>query len=211
MKLKDIRREFQKGSLTRKSVRTSPFEQFNLWMDDAKNTDEILDPNAFAISSISENGRPHSRMVLLKEFSESGFVFFTNYESNKGMEIENNPYVSFLFYWEKLERQIRIEGKLERLSDVESDEYFNSRPYSSRIGAWASAQSRKINNRAELEKKVAKYIITYPLNPPRPEHWGGFNLVPDYFEFWQGRSSRIHDRIIYELNNSSWDISRLSP
>lgn len=211
MKLKDIRREFQKGALTRKSVNNSPFEQFNTWMDDAKNEKEILDPNAFAISSVSSNNRPHSRMVLLKEFSESGFVFFTNYESNKGMEIINNPYVSFLFYWDKLERQIRIEGKLEKLSNADSDEYYNSRPYSSRIGAWASAQSRKIENRAELEKEIAKYILKHPINPPRPEHWGGFNLIPDYFEFWQGRSSRIHDRIIYELSDNNWNISRLSP
>jgi len=211
MILKDIRREFQKGALSKKSVDANPFKQFNVWISEAKDNKEIIDSTAFSVSTISKDNRPHSRMVLLKDVTEKGFIFFTNYDSKKGIDINQNPNASFLFYWDQLERQVRIEGKLEKIRDSDSDKYYQSRPYGSRIGAWASEQSKELVSRAELELNIAKYIAKYPMNPPKPVNWGGYILIPDYFEFWQGRKSRIHDRIVYQLIEDNWKIVRLSP
>ncbi len=170
-----------------------------------------MDPNAVSLCTASAGGRPSCRIVLLKHFDERGFVFFTNFESRKGSDIAENPQASMLLYWDKFERQIRIAGQVEKISVDETREYFDTRPFTSRLGAWASQQSRPLSSRFKLVREVAKYMVKYPKNVPVPPHWGGYRIIPDTFEFWQGRESRLHDRFEYRLIDGDWKIERLYP
>lgn len=206
----DIRKDYKLKSLSENEVSINPYNQFGIWWKEAieSNLDEV---NAMTLSTASKEGRPSSRIMLLKGYDENGFVFFTNYNSRKGGEILANPFVSLLFFWKELERQVRIEGSIEKLENTYNDEYFYSRPIGSRISAWASNQSSILSNREELDASVAKYTQEFGDKVPRPAHWGGFRVVPDKIEFWQGRSSRLHDRVVYSLENTSWRINRLSP
>ncbi|HQX54794.1 MAG TPA: pyridoxamine 5'-phosphate oxidase [Pyrinomonadaceae bacterium] len=209
--LADLRKTYSKMELTERSVSADPFQQFGKWMNEALGAD-VPEPTAMTLGTASGEGRPSSRVVLLKGFDQSGFVFYTNYKSRKGRDLAENPYAAMHFFWPELERQIDISGKVELASAKESDEYFASRPFDSRIGAWASRQSEKIASRSVLVKRVLKIVALHPTgHVPRPEHWGGFRLIPDRIEFWQGRPSRLHDRICYELVDSVWQRSRLSP
>lgn len=209
--LADIRREYSSRSLDKADVDRDPFAQFGRWMEDALSA-ELPEPTAMTLATVDGEGRPSSRVVLLKGFDPAGFVFYTNYLSRKGQEIENSPYVGLSFFWPELERQVLVSGRAGKVMPDESDEYFASRPFESRIGAWASAQSTVIGDRAELEAKVSDLRARYADgNVPRPPHWGGYRVVPGRFEFWQGRPSRLHDRICYTLREDGWDIVRLSP
>ena len=188
-----------------------PFTQFAQWFEEAKKTD-IAYPEAMSAATATADGRPSVRMVLMKGFDERGFCFFTNYESRKGAELMENPRVALLFYWEPYERQVRIEGAVEKMSEEESYAYFSSRPRGSRIGAWASAQSAMIENREELEAQVRKYERAFPGQDIQlPPFWGGYRCVPDSFEFWQGRLNRLHDRLSYIREEHGWKLIRLSP
>lgn len=210
-KLADLRKSYIKGSLSEEDVQKNPIDQFNIWFDQARHA-ELPEPNAMTVASVDENGKPSARVVLIKEVDHKGFVFFTNYESRKGKALTHNPQAALLFFWPELERQIRIEGSVEKLSDEESDEYFHSRPLDSRIGAWASPQSQVISGRSVLVAKAAEYALKFALNPPRPPHWGGFRVRPQALEFWQGRPSRLHDRIRYtQQAYGIWKIERLAP
>ena len=210
-KLADLRKSYIKGSLSEEDVQKNPIDQFNIWLDQARHA-ELPEPNAMTVASVDENGKPSARVVLIKEVDHKGFVFFTNYESRKGKALTHNPQAALLFFWPELERQIRIEGSVEKLSDEESDEYFHSRPLDSRIGAWASPQSQVISGRSVLVAKAAEYALKFALNPPRPPHWGGFRVKPQALEFWQGRPSRLHDRIRYtQQAYGIWKIERLAP
>lgn len=207
----DIRTDYRMRSLTENDVNSNPFAQFRHWWDEAINS-EITEVNAMTLATVTPEGRPSARIVLLKGFDENGFVFFTNYQSRKGKELEENPHGALVFFWKELERQVRIEGGIEKVSDAESDAYYHSRPAGSQIGAWASPQSDVIadrsvieNNYKSLEEKFSSAEI------PRPGYWGGYLLRPSMIEFWQGRSSRLHDRIVYSLENNDWKISRLAP
>jgi pyridoxamine 5'-phosphate oxidase len=209
-KLADLRKSYMKGSLSEEDVQTNPVDQFNIWFDQAQQA-ELPEPNAMTVASVDENGKPSARVVLIKEVTQEGFVFFTNYDSRKGQALLANPHAALLFFWPELERQIRIEGSVEKISDKESDDYFHSRPLDSRIGAWASPQSKVISGRGVLVAKAAEYALKFALNPPRPPHWGGFRVKPAAAEFWQGRPSRLHDRIRYTLEQNAWKIERLAP
>lgn len=208
----NIRTDYKMQSLSEKDVATNPFAQFSKWWKEATESN-IHEVNAMTLATADKTGKPHGRIVLLKDFDEEGFVFFTNYHSDKGKEIAENPYVALTFFWKELERQVRIEGTVAKIDAAKSDAYFLSRPAGSRIGAWASPQSSVIPSRTVLEdnfqaieKKYENGII------PRPEHWGGYIVQPTYVEFWQGRSSRLHDRIRYQQNDQGlWKIERLAP
>lgn len=207
----DIRKDYQLESLTEQDVAANAIAQFTRWWDEAVNS-EIDEVNAMTLATASDKGIPAARIVLLKDYDENGFVFFTNYNSDKGMQLAANPHATLLFFWKELERQIRIEGVAEKVSAAESDDYFYSRPVGSRIGAWSSPQSRVIANREILEQNVATYTNEFGENVPRPEHWGGYRIKPAVIEFWQGRSSRLHDRIRYMLTaENNWVIERLAP
>jgi pyridoxamine 5'-phosphate oxidase len=208
--LADLRKSYMKGSLSEEDVKLNPIDQFKIWFDQAQHA-ELPEPNAMTVASVDANGKPSARTVLIKEVTPAGFVFFTNYESRKGQALISNPHAALLFFWPELERQIRVEGSVEKLSDQESDDYFHSRPLDSRIGAWASPQSQVISGRTQLVKNAAEYALKFALNPPRPPHWGGFRVKPEVLEFWQGRPSRLHDRIQYVLQNGQWKIQRLAP
>jgi pyridoxamine 5'-phosphate oxidase len=208
--LADLRKSYMKGSLSEEDVQPNPIDQFHIWFDQAQNAD-LPEPNAMTVASVDADGKPSARTVLIKEVTPAGFVFFTNYESRKGQALISNPHAALLFFWPELERQIRVEGSVEKLSDQESDDYFHSRPLDSRIGAWASPQSQVISSRTLLVKNAAEYALKFALNPPRPPHWGGFRVKPELLEFWQGRPSRLHDRIQYVLQDDSWKIQRLAP
>jgi pyridoxamine 5'-phosphate oxidase len=209
-----LRRDYRRDELLEADAGPDPFALFRCWFSEALEAG-IDEPNAFALSTVMTSGRPSSRIVLLKGADNEGFVFFTNYESSKGEQIAGQDAVSLLFFWAPLERQIRIEGYAVKLDDTESDAYFRSRPLGSRIGAWASPQSRVIESRAVLEDLAAYYQAHFGDNPPRPPHWGGYRVVPDSFEFWQGRSSRLHDRLRYQREAPSpkcaWRLERLAP
>lgn len=210
-KLADIRQEYSREELSREKVAADPFSQFEAWLNEAIAA-EANEPTAMTLSTVDSNHRPSSRVVLLKGFDADGFVFFTNYNSRKGRQLSENPFAALNFFWPELERQVNVCGRTDKVSDKESDEYFDSRPLTSRVGAWASNQSEKIDSRTVIMAKAAKLLIKYAVgHVPRPPHWGGFRLVPDRIEFWQGRPSRLHDRICYERNADAWDISRLSP
>lgn len=210
----NLRLNYEAGKLGRQSVRQNPFEQFEHWFE-AVMSAGFAEPNAMFLATATPDGKPSVRTVLLKGFSHKGFTFFTNYHSRKGHEIAANPHAALLFYWDKLQQQVRIEGSIEKVPDIESDAYFDSRPEGSRIGALASPQSSVIASRKELDDKVAQLMEEVAANPhtlKRPEHWGGYLLQPSAFEFWQGRSNRLHDRIRYTLQPSgNWLIERLAP
>lgn len=208
--ISQIRREFNSGSFTEKNAEQSPFDQFEKWLQDAQ-TAGFLDPNAVTLSTVDSSGMPSARVLLLKSFDENGFVVYTNYESKKASDLEANPKASMLFFWDKLERQIRIQGRIEKITPEESDAYFQTRSYTSKIGAWASKQSRKLSSRYKLLREVAGFVAKYPVKVPLPPHWGGYRLIPEYFEFWQGRESRLHDRITYERQEDNWILSRIYP
>ncbi|MFA6467473.1 MAG: pyridoxamine 5'-phosphate oxidase [Bacteroidota bacterium] len=208
----DIRTEYKKGTLDEHDVDPNPFEQFDKWFKEAVRS-EIAEVNAMTIATANTAGRPSARMVLLKQFDEKGFVFFTNYESSKGKDLKENPQAALLFFWEPLERQVRITGKVEKISAAESFEYFRTRPIDSQLGAWASQQSSTISARALLEKAFGEMLEKFKNGQiPLPPQWGGYRVKPDEFEFWQGRASRLHDRIAYKKQNDAvWSIARLSP
>jgi pyridoxamine 5'-phosphate oxidase len=208
----NMRKVYQLQSLLEKDLNENPIVQFENWWQQAVES-KIEEPNAMALATCDASGKPSARIVLLKEIKDNGFVFFTNYQSRKGKEIEENPFVSLLFFWKELERQVRIEGKIKKIPSAESDEYFNSRPSESRIGAWSSPQSNVINSRDTLQKNVEKYTSQFGTkNIPRPEFWGGYIVEPQRIEFWQGRPGRLHDRLQYSLTkNNEWTIKRLAP
>ena len=206
-----IRKDYTLQTLSENEVALNPIEQFNKWWDEAVKS-EIEELNAMTLATASAEGVPSARIVLLKEYNERGFVFFTNYESAKGQELTQNPRATLLFFWKELERQVKITGMVEKITATESDEYYYSRPLGSRIGAWASPQSQIIENREWLEKRVEDLNKQNEEDIKRPSHWGGFRVKPVMIEFWQGRPSRLHDRIQYTLDdNGKWKIERLAP
>lgn len=210
MSIADLRKDYMQGSLHEDQAPIDPFVFFDRWFEQALNA-ELPEPNAMTLSTVSVEGRPASRIVLIKGFDQDGFTFFTNYHSRKGQELAANPHASLLFHWTELERQVRIEGMVNRVSPEKSDEYYHSRPLGSRLGAWASPQSEVLPNRDALEALVVDVKEQHGDSPSRPPHWGGYCLQPDYFEFWQGRPSRLHDRLAYTLNDGVWHRSRLAP
>lgn len=207
-----IRADYTKDSLSKQDVNENPFVQFKNWFQHALRA-EVVEPNAMVLSTISNDGYPTSRIVLMKDIKADGISFFTNYESQKSIDITNNPKVCVIFFWPELQRQIRIEANAERLDEHESTEYYQSRPKGSQVGAWASPQSQIIPNRQFLEERVDYYEQEFKELDvlPRPAHWGGFLLRPVKFEFWQGRASRLHDRIEYAVENGVWIYNRLAP
>lgn len=209
--LKEMRENYEKGTLIKDTMHPQPMEQFAHWLEEAK-SENILEANAFILSTSSIDGMPSARTVLLKEMDE-GLVFYTNYNSDKAKNLMANPKASYLFLWKEMERQVRITGTVEMVSRKQSHAYFQVRPRKSQLGAWASAQSTVIESRKELEDAMAALILQYPEGNeiPTPPHWGGFRLLPETFEFWQGRKSRLHDRIRYQKEEDTWVLSRLSP
>jgi pyridoxamine 5'-phosphate oxidase len=212
MNIADIRKDYKKKSLSETDIAQHPLQQFDQWWKDAT-TAQLEEVNAMTLATASVSGLPAARIVLLKGFDEQGFVFFTNYESYKAMQLQENPRACLVFFWAGLERQVRITGLVEKTTDAESDEYYNSRPEASRIGAWASPQSRVIDNRDVLEANEKKYTNQFDGKKiTRPRHWGGYRVKPITIEFWQGRESRLHDRIQYTLEETgTWKIERLAP
>jgi pyridoxamine 5'-phosphate oxidase len=207
----DIRKEYMRESLSESDVYADPFLQFTKWWKEAEEAD-IDELNAMTLATAGKDGIPKARIVLLKDYSDRGFVFFTNYMSHKGQEMHENAYASLLFFWKELERQVRIVGSVEKVEPAESDEYFHSRPEGSRIGAWCSPQSEVIHGRHIIEQNVARYTEEFKSGDiPRPSHWGGYRVAPLSIEFWQGRPSRLHDRILYTKKEGDWIIQRLAP
>lgn len=205
------RRDYSQKIFDEESALKNPFEQFEVWLSEAIAA-KIFEPNAMVLATATENGKPASRIVLLRGFGADGFTFFTNYDSRKGREILENPRVSLLFFWAEIERQVRVDGVATKASAEVSDGYFATRPRESQIGAWTSPQSETIENRAELEKKYAEAARRWEGKPiERPPNWGGFVVQPEAFEFWQGRESRLHDRLVYTRNKTGWEIKRLAP
>lgn len=211
MDLFNLRRDFSLKTLSEEDVLPSPIAMLQQWLDEAMRA-EALEPSAMTISTVSEDGKPSSRVVLVKEIRDDGFTFFTNYDSRKGMQLAENSNIAVNFIWHELERQVRVEGQAQKLSPQESDAYFSIRPPKSKLGAWASPQSQVIASREALEKRVLDYEKQFEHTPmTRPPQWGGYLIVPSYFEFWQGRASRLHDRIQYRLEGKEWKIERLAP
>lgn len=211
MSLADLRKDYMRSSLSEEDAAADPIDQFTRWFDEAVLA-RLPEPNAMSVATVGPGGRPSSRIVLIKDFDRRGFTWYTNYESRKGSELQDNHFAALLFHWIELERQVRIEGRVERVPPEESDAYFHSRPLKSRLGAIASAQSRTVPDRATLEARFAEVERQYGEHPPRPENWGGYRLKPDTMEFWQGRPSRLHDRILYTLQaNGVWERQRLQP
>ncbi|HEV7349682.1 pyridoxamine 5'-phosphate oxidase [Telluribacter sp.] len=207
-----LRNEYTLNGLSESDVSESPFTQFSQWFEETLRA-QLPEPNAMHLSTVGPDLRPNGRVVLLKGLDEKGFVFYTNYESQKGQDLLLHPYASLTFFWKELERQIRVEGRVEKVSEQESDEYFAVRPRGSQIGAWVSNQSIIIKDRQELAEKQAYYEEMFrDQEVPRPPHWGGYRVLPEQVEFWQGRPSRLHDRLRYRLEeNGTWTIERLSP
>ncbi len=210
--IKDLRQDYKTAFLLEKDLEKIPYKQFEKWFTEAVKA-KVLEPNAMTLATATKTGSPSARIVLLKDFDESGFVFFTNYNSNKGKQIEENPKVALVFFWGDLERQVRIEGDIEKISRQDSEEYFNSRPKGSQIGAHASPQSKVIPNRDFLEENLDNLTNEYfGKEIEKPDHWGGYRVIPNAFEFWQGRPNRLHDRILYsKMADGSWKTERLAP
>jgi len=212
----DMRQEYSRKSLDVSDVSSDPIEQFNQWFEEARNA-QLPEPNAMHLSTASLDGRPSGRIVLLKGVEDQAeghpqFIFYTNYQSRKGNEMEKNPQVALTFFWAELERQVRIEGTVSLLDEQTSTEYFHSRPRTSQIGAWTSPQSQPIANRTVLDKRKDEFSRKFnDQEIPKPSHWGGYAVTPQSFEFWQGRPSRLHDRIFYQLTSDQWQIQRLAP
>ena len=206
----DLRKSYERSELDESASLADPLAQFELWLQQAI-TGEIPEPNAMTLATVGADGRPSTRVVLIKGCDARGIVWFTNYQSRKGRELAHQPFAALQFHWVELERVVRIEGRVEPVDASESDAYFQSRPLDSRIGAWASPQSEVISSRGVLVANAAKFGAKFMLNPPRPPHWGGYRLVADRWEFWQGRKSRLHDRLQYRLQGDVWTRERLAP
>jgi pyridoxamine 5'-phosphate oxidase len=207
----DLRKSYERAELDEQASQLDPTAQFDQWLKEAIAAD-VPEPNAMSLATVGSNLRPSIRVVLIKGFDASGIVWYTNYASRKGQELAGNPYAALQFHWVELERTVRIEGTVEKVSDEESDVYFHSRPLDSRIGAWASPQSEVISSRGVLVANAALYGAKFLLQPPRPPHWGGYRLKPDNWQFWQGRKSRLHDRLRYTLQaDGAWLRERLAP
>lgn len=208
--LAELRKSYERAELSEDASHADPLKQFAQWLHEAI-ASQVPEPNAMTVATVASDLRPSTRVVLIKGYDERGIVWYTNYESRKGQELAGNPYAALQFHWVELERVVRIEGRVEKTSAQESDHYFASRPLDSRIGAWASPQSQVIPNRGVLVANAAKYGAQFMLQPPRPPHWGGYRLVPDQWQFWQGRKSRLHDRLRYTLAGGQWVRERLAP
>ena len=210
MKIADIRTDYKRGALDEAQSDPDPIRQFARWWDEALKS-EVLEANAMTLATADADGRPSARTVLIKDFDERGFVFYTNYESRKGLDLAANPRAALLFFWPELERQVEINGRVERVSEADSAEYFRSRPLPSRLGAWASPQSQPISGKTWLLARATEMGLRHGLNPARPPHWGGYRVIPERIEFWQGRPSRLHDRLAYTLDSANWHRARLAP
>ena len=208
--LAQIRRDYELKTLDESQVDRDPMKQFGVWMVEAIHA-QVPEPTAMTLSTVDAKGRPSGRIVLLKGVDPRGFVFFTNYQSRKGREMAANPQAALTFMWKELERQVRIEGRIEQVTPEESTTYYETRPLGARIGAWASPQSEVIDNRGWLEKRWEALSAEHGESPKRPPHWGGYRVLPDYLEFWQGRRSRLHDRIVYKREGQAWKLARLAP
>ncbi|UDF34186.1 UNVERIFIED_ORG: pyridoxamine 5'-phosphate oxidase [Shinella sp. XGS7] len=210
-KLSDLRKSYEQGELVEEQVAGQPLQQFKTWLDEALAAG-VPEPNAMTLATVGPEGRPSTRIVLIKDIDERGLVWYTNYESRKGRELAAHPFAALQFHWVEMERVVRIEGRVEQVDAAQSDAYFRSRPLDSRLGAWASPQSQVISSRAVLVANAAKAAAQHGLNPERPPHWGGYRLLPERWEFWQGRKSRLHDRLSYKLQaDGSWLRERLAP
>ena len=211
MNIADLRKSYEKAELSESASQADPLRQFANWLEEAIQS-EVPEPNAMTVATVGSDLRPSTRIVLIKDFDERGIVWYTNYQSRKGQELAGNPFAALQFHWVELERVVRIEGSVEKVSDEESDAYFHSRPLDSRIGAWASPQSQVIAGRSVLVTNAARYGAQFLLQPPRPPHWGGYRLRPERWEFWQGRKSRLHDRLRYlKQEDGTWLRERLAP
>jgi pyridoxamine 5'-phosphate oxidase len=209
-RIAELRKSYERAELSEEASHAEPLKQFDQWLSEAI-AGEIPEPNAMTLATVASDLRPSTRVVLLKGYDAHGIVFYTNYDSRKGRELAGNPFAALQFHWVELERVVRIEGRVEKTSGDESDAYFASRPLDSRIGAWASPQSQVLESRAVLVANAARYGAQFLLHPPRPPHWGGYRLVPDEWQFWQGRKSRLHDRLRYRRSGGQWVRERLAP